>query len=155
MKATYFGHGSFLLKIAGKSFLIDPFISPNQLAKDIDIDSIETDYILLTHGHEDHVADVESIAKRTKAVVIANFEIANWFEKKGVTNNIKMNICSSVTLSDACVDGCQSVKVPNGRPSEPLGVHGLHGLKHAGVGEGALHDSDEIRFKVKVCPYTS
>ena len=92
MKATYFGHGSFLLKIAGKSFLIDPFISPNQLAKDIDIDSIETDYILLTHGHEDHVADVESIAKRTKAVVIANFEIANWFEKKGVTNNIKMNI---------------------------------------------------------------
>ena len=92
MKATYLGHGSFLLKIAGKSFLIDPFISPNQLAKDIDIDSIETDYILLTHGHEDHVADVESIAKRTKAVVIANFEIANWFEKKGVTNNIKMNI---------------------------------------------------------------
>lgn len=92
MKATYFGHGSFLLKIAGKSFLIDPFISPNQLAKDIDIDSIETDYILLTHGHEDHVADVESIAKRTKAVVIANFEIANWFENKGVTNNIKMNI---------------------------------------------------------------
>ena len=117
MIATYFGHGCFLLKVAGKSFLIDPFISPNELAKDIDVDAIEADYILLTHGHEDHVADVESIAKRTNAVVIANFEIGNWFEKKGVTNNFKMNIGGvyrTDTFAIKMVSAVHSSSMPDG-----------------------------------------
>ncbi|MEN8928002.1 MAG: metal-dependent hydrolase [Flavobacteriales bacterium] len=117
MNVTYFGHGCFLLKLAGKSFLIDPFISPNELAKDIDVDAIETDYILLTHGHEDHVADAESIAKRTNALVLANFEVANWFEKKGVTNNFKMNM-GGVYRTDAfaikMVSAAHSSSMPDG-----------------------------------------
>jgi L-ascorbate metabolism protein UlaG (beta-lactamase superfamily) len=56
MKLTYFGHSAFLLETGGKKLLIDPFISPNQKAASVRVDSIEADYILLSHGHQDHVA---------------------------------------------------------------------------------------------------
>lgn len=84
MKFTYFGHSCFLVEFGGKKLLLDPFISPNELAKDVDINSIEADYILLSHGHEDHIADAETIGKRTGAKIIATFEIATWYEAKGL-----------------------------------------------------------------------
>ena len=84
MKITYFGHATFLIEMNGKDILIDPFISGNTLAADIDIDNIPADYILLTHGHQDHVLDALSIANRTNATLISNFEIATWYEKQGV-----------------------------------------------------------------------
>ena len=84
MKITYLGHGCIQAEIQGTTLLFDPFITPNPLAEKIDIDSLNPDYILVTHGHEDHVADVESIAKRCGANVIANFEIVNWFGQKEI-----------------------------------------------------------------------
>ena len=92
MKLTNFGHACWHIELENTSLLIDPFISPNELAKKIDIDSIECDYILITHGHEDHIADVESIAKRTGAKLVSNFEIINWFAAKGIDNGHPMNI---------------------------------------------------------------
>lgn len=92
MKLRYYGHSCWLAEIKGKKILFDPFISPNELASHIDINTIEADYILLTHGHEDHVADVESIAKRTQATLVSNFEIINWFAAKGIENGHPMNI---------------------------------------------------------------
>jgi len=92
MKITNFGHACWLVEVAGKKLLFDPFISPNELAANIDVDSIEADYILITHGHEDHVADVERIAKRTGAKLVSNFEIINWFAAKGIENGHPMNI---------------------------------------------------------------
>ena len=59
MKITYYGHACFLIETQGKKLLFDPFISENPLAKKIDINKIEADYILLTHGHQDHVLDAE------------------------------------------------------------------------------------------------
>lgn len=94
MKFTYYGQSSFLLEADGKKFLFDPFISPNPLAKHIDITTIEADYILVSHGHGDHVADLVSIAKQTNALVIAIPEIAGWAEKQGVTNLHQMNFGS-------------------------------------------------------------
>jgi len=91
MKLTFYGHSSFLVEIKGKKILFDPFISPNEQAKSIDINSIEADYILVSHGHQDHVYDVEAIAKRTGAKVVSNFEIVSWFEGKGITNTHPMN----------------------------------------------------------------
>ncbi|WP_226390269.1 metal-dependent hydrolase [Penaeicola halotolerans] len=88
---TYYGHSTFLLDIAGEKVLFDPFISANELAKDIDISMIKPDYILVTHGHSDHVADVEQIAKASGAKLIANFEIATWFANKGISNYHPMN----------------------------------------------------------------
>jgi L-ascorbate metabolism protein UlaG (beta-lactamase superfamily) len=63
--------------------LFDPFITPNPLAKAVDINKIRSDFILVSHGHDDHLADAVEIAKRTKALVIANFEVAEWLRQKG------------------------------------------------------------------------
>jgi L-ascorbate metabolism protein UlaG (beta-lactamase superfamily) len=90
-KITYYGHSTFLISINGKNILFDPYISPNQKAKQIDIESIAADYILVTHGHSDHVADVEAIAKKNGATVVSNFEVATWFQNKGIEKVHPMN----------------------------------------------------------------
>ncbi|MBL6661237.1 MAG: metal-dependent hydrolase [Crocinitomicaceae bacterium] len=84
MNITYYGHNSFLVEFGGKKLLFDPFISGNGMASGIDVNSIEADYILLSHGHQDHILDAESIAKRCDATIISNFEIVSWYEPKGV-----------------------------------------------------------------------
>lgn len=84
MKITYLGHASFSIEAHGKTLLIDPFISANELANDIDVNLLEADYILLTHAHGDHTLDVETIAKRTGAKIISNFEIVTYFENKNL-----------------------------------------------------------------------
>jgi L-ascorbate metabolism protein UlaG (beta-lactamase superfamily) len=91
MKFSYYGHACFGVEAGGKKLLFDPFISPNQLAKEIDPEKISADFILVSHGHGDHVADVVEIARRTKAQVIAPFEVGSWFEKKGLENVLSMN----------------------------------------------------------------
>lgn len=91
MKLTYYGHACFGVNTAGKNLLFDPFISHNPLAKHIDISSIPADYILVSHGHMDHMADVMDIAKRTGATLIAPFEVAEWFEKQGLEKNHGLN----------------------------------------------------------------
>ncbi len=84
MKITYLGHASLSIEVANKNIIVDPFISGNELAKNVDIDSLKADYILVTHAHEDHILDVESIAKRTGAKVVSNFEIVNHFGNLGI-----------------------------------------------------------------------
>ena len=79
---TYYGQSTFSIEIKGKTILFDPFISANDKAKHIDINTIKADYILVSHGHMDHVADVEAIAKNNDAKVISNYEVATWFGKK-------------------------------------------------------------------------
>jgi L-ascorbate metabolism protein UlaG (beta-lactamase superfamily) len=98
MKLTYFGHACFEVEIEGIKLLFDPFISPNELAKDIKIASINPDYILISHGHEDHVADAERIAKQSGATIISNFEIVEWFNKKGIEKTHPMNHGGSWTF---------------------------------------------------------
>lgn len=82
MKYTYYGHSTFLLELENARILFDPFISPNELAKGIDINSIKCDYILLSHGHGDHVADVEVIAKNNDATIVAIYELASYYGAK-------------------------------------------------------------------------
>jgi len=91
MKITFYGHACFGVEVAGKHLLFDPFISGNELASGVDINSIPADYILITHGHEDHIADVELIAKRTGATLVSNYEIITWFAGKGIENGHPMN----------------------------------------------------------------
>ncbi len=87
MKITYYGQSSFGIQINGKNVVFDPFISPNELAKHIEVDKIPADYILLSHGHQDHVVDAEKIAKRTGATIISNFEIVSWYGEKGINGH--------------------------------------------------------------------
>jgi len=91
MQFTYYGHSCFALKINDKTFLFDPFIADNELAKHIDVNTIPADYILVSHGHFDHTADLIAIAKRTGAKIISNYEIINWAQKQGITNVHPMN----------------------------------------------------------------
>ncbi|HYG22525.1 MAG TPA: metal-dependent hydrolase [Verrucomicrobiae bacterium] len=91
MKLTYFGHSAFLVETAKHRLLFDPFITPNELAKNININGIEADFILISHGHADHVADAVAIGKRTGATLISNFEVCNWFEAQGIKKTHAMN----------------------------------------------------------------
>lgn len=84
MKITFYGHACIGIEVSGKNILVDPFISGNPLASHIDINTLKADYILVTHAHQDHVLDVEAIAKRTGAVVVSNYEIASHFGNKGL-----------------------------------------------------------------------
>lgn len=85
MKITFLGHSGFLIEMGGKRIVIDPFITPNDLAKNvIDFEALQPDYILLTHGHADHVADTVPLAKQNGALVVSNFEVVNWFAKQGL-----------------------------------------------------------------------
>lgn len=95
MKYTYYGQSCFLLEADGKKFLFDPFITHNPLAKHIEIKSIEADYILVSHGHGDHVADVVELANQTNAQVIAMVEVADWIKKQGVKNVTDVNFGKS------------------------------------------------------------
>lgn len=85
MKIIFYGQNCLGIEIRGKHILVDPFITGNDLAKDkIDIDTLQADYILITHAHSDHTLDAEAIAKRTGAIIVSNFEIANHYEAKGI-----------------------------------------------------------------------
>ncbi len=82
MKITYFGHSAFMIKENSFTFLIDPYISGNPHTK-VSIEDIKADYILLTHGHGDHIGDALKIAKNNNSVIIAPAELAYYCERKG------------------------------------------------------------------------
>lgn len=95
MKVTYYGHATILLETEKAKLLFDPFITPNELAKGVDIDSIKPDYILLTHGHVDHVADLFTIQTNSDAKVICIAEIQGWLNNNDVDKVHGMNIGGS------------------------------------------------------------
>jgi L-ascorbate metabolism protein UlaG (beta-lactamase superfamily) len=82
LSVTWHGHGTISFDFDGTSLLIDPFFTGNPAAV-IGPDDVEADYILLTHGHGDHVGDALSIAQKHNALIISNFEICNWFAAQG------------------------------------------------------------------------
>lgn len=92
MRITYHGHSCIGLRMGGKDVLIDPFISGNPLAGALDLQAIPADLVLLTHGHGDHVMDAEAIVKRTGATLVSNYEIVNWYGRKGIEGGIGLNI---------------------------------------------------------------
>ena len=87
----WYGHATLSLDTGDKRILVDPFFSGNP-ATTTRPDEVAADYILISHGHGDHIGDAVFIAKRTGAIVIANFEIANWFAGQGVTNTHAQHI---------------------------------------------------------------
>jgi L-ascorbate metabolism protein UlaG (beta-lactamase superfamily) len=91
VKLTYHSHACFSISVDGIELLIDPFLSGNDLA-DVSAQEVAADYILISHGHGDHVGDAVEIAKRTGAMTISNFEIQNWLLAQGVEKAHPMQI---------------------------------------------------------------
>ena len=117
MKFHYYGHSCFSLTANNKTLLFDPFISDNPKVDNINIENIQCDYILLSHGHADHIADCQSIAKRTSAKVVCAWEIHEWLNKKGIENTHPMNTGGSWDFSDfkvKCVVAQHSSGLPDG-----------------------------------------
>ena len=92
MEITYYGHSCFSVKIGQKTILFDPFITPNEKASNINISEIKADYILISHGHYDHIADAVLLAQQNDATVVSNYEIVDWLSKQGATKGHPMNI---------------------------------------------------------------
>ncbi len=91
MRVTYYGHACFAAQVEGKTLLFDPFITGNELAKAIDPRKVPADYILISHGHFDHLGDAADIARRTGATIVSNFEITTWFGKQGLDKSHPLN----------------------------------------------------------------
>lgn len=87
MKIKFFGHSTFLIETGSNKLLFDPFISGNPKIEDKNISDILPDYILASHGHSDHIADIEEIAKQSSATLISNYEITSWYGNKGITGH--------------------------------------------------------------------
>lgn len=117
MNITYYGHSCFCAEINGKKILFDPFISPNALAAKIDLKTIMPDFILISHGHEDHIADAEQIAKQSNANVVCGLEVGNWLAAKGVKNILRMNTGGKARFDFGnikCVVAQHSSSMPDG-----------------------------------------
>ena len=116
MRITFLGQSCFHIEFKEGTILIDPFITGNPLASNVDINDVQCDYVLLTHGHQDHVLDAEQIAKSNNAKVISNFEIVSWYESKGIEGH-PMNHGGKWTFpfgTVRCVNAVHSSVLPDG-----------------------------------------
>lgn len=119
MKFTYYGHSCFSVETKGVTLLFDPFVTYNEAAlkKGITADGLVADFIFVSHGHQDHVADLVSIAKRTGATVICAWELMGWLNAQGITNVHPMNTGGKKTFgfgSVKCVVAHHSSGLPDG-----------------------------------------
>lgn len=125
MNFTYYGHACFSVAINGKTLVFDPFISPNPLAKHIDIQQIKPDYLLVSHGHADHIADLIPLAKQSGATVICAWEIHEWLKEQGIETTLPMNTGGKKQLpfgTVQCVVAQHSSSLPGGRyAGNPMG----------------------------------
>lgn len=98
MKITWFGHSAWLVETSGARIAMDPFLKDNP-SSPVQPDDLNVDAILVSHGHFDHMSDAASIANRCGATIVANFEIASWFEKHhGVKKTLGMNLGGKATM---------------------------------------------------------
>jgi L-ascorbate metabolism protein UlaG (beta-lactamase superfamily) len=90
----FYGHATFTVDADGTRLVVDPYFAPDNPAAPAEAtaDTIEADFILVTHGHGDHISHAATIAKRTGSTVIANFEVAGWLEGQGVENVHAMHV---------------------------------------------------------------
>jgi L-ascorbate metabolism protein UlaG (beta-lactamase superfamily) len=97
IEITWLGHATFLIDTGKHIVLVDPFLDDNPTAP-IKSGDVKADFILVTHGHGDHIADGVKIAQRTGAPVVCNYEISLWLAKQGVKNAVGMNHGGATTL---------------------------------------------------------
>jgi L-ascorbate metabolism protein UlaG (beta-lactamase superfamily) len=115
---TWLGHACFLIESGNHRILVDPFLNDSPTSP-FKADAVSAEFILITHGHYDHIADAVSIARRTGAVCVSNFEICEWLGKQGVRQTEPMNLGGSITLAFGQVKSTlawHSSTLPDGTP---------------------------------------
>ena len=141
MDIRFLGHACFELSDGDTRILVDPFLSGNPAAA-VGADDVDPTHIFLTHGHGDHYGDIEDIAKRTGAQVVAIVEIANELEQAGIENVSDPNMGGTVDLGDVwvrLVPAWHTSTTPKGTANVPAGlVIGLGGKIVYHLGDTAL-----------------
>lgn len=95
---TWFGHGTWMVQTGSHRIVIDPFFNDNP-ASPVKSPQVQADFLLVSHGHFDHVADTAEIANRCGSTVVSNYEICEWLSgKHGVKNTQPMNLGGSIGL---------------------------------------------------------
>lgn len=129
VKFRYYGHSTFALDADGAKIVVDPFFAPNNPLAPVDVSTVAADFILLTHGHGDHCADAAALAKRTGALVIANFEIVTWLQAQGAESGHGMNLGGAYTFPFGRVQmtiAHHSSTMPDGSPGGNPGGYLIH-----------------------------
>ena len=135
MKLTYYGQSCFAVQLKDANVVFDPFIQPNKLAGHIRIKDIKADYILASHGHNDHLADCISLANQSGATVIGSFEVVEWLREKGLEKLHPMNLGGKWNFEFGmvkCVNAVHSSAMPDG--------------SYGGNPMGFLVSAEEARF---------
>lgn len=151
MKFTYYGHSSFAVEVKGKKIVFDPFITHNELAKSIDVDRIEADYIFVSHGHNDHVADLMGLAKRTGATVVGAYELTEWVQKQGHDKVHPMNTGGKWAFDFGTVK-CTVAHHSSGLPDGGYGGNPMGFLFLTGEGNFYYSGDTALTFDMELIP---
>lgn len=154
MTFTYFGQSCFLVKTGDFSLLFDPFISGNPLAKDVNIDSIKADFIFITHGHGDHVADLEKLAMQTDATIVCAAEVAQWLAKKNIKKMHPMNHGGKIEFPFGKVKGVNAIH-SSGLPDGTYGGNPLGFLFNTAEGDFYVAGDTALTLDMQLIPYWS
>ena len=156
MQITFYGHSCFAVTLKGGDQLVfDPFITPNEAAKAIDINSVKGNYVFLSHGHFDHVADAETVARNNDATVVSAYEIASYYGGKGLKYH-PMNIGGKWDFGKfraKAVNAVHSSVLPDGTyAGNPMGfVFEENNVRFYYSGDTALHADMQLIGQLNPC----
>ncbi len=140
MKLTYYGQSCFLVETGAHRLLFDPFITPNPLAQNIRLEEIRAEYILLSHGHADHVADAVQLAKQNGTTAIGAYEVTAWLNGQGVEQFHPMNTGGKWKFDFGTVKGVNAVH----SSAMPDGSYGANPMGFVvSAAEGAFYYSGD------------
>ncbi len=148
-RITWLGHATVLIQTAkGTNVLIDPFITHNpKYPREFELPS-KIDFILLTHGHGDHISDAVPVATRHGSKVVAIYELADYIAGKGVKETIGMNLGGAAELDDitaTMVDAKHSSGAQDEKGTHYVGVAAGFVIEVAG-GPVLYHAGDTCVF---------
>ncbi len=153
MKITFYGHATFMVEINDKKVLFDPFITHNLLAQEagLSIEGLNPDYILISHGHADHIADAVAVAQNSGAKVVCSWEIHEWLNKQGVENTHPMNTGGGWTFEGFTVH-CTVAQHSSGLPDGSYGGNAMGFVINSDAGNFYYSGDTALTMDMQLIP---